>query len=204
MALGAAPQDMLRLFILNGLKMSSVGVSLGFLILFGLAWIAPTGDVQNLSYLSPFLVSLLLMIGLAVAASWLPARRAIAVSPMVAIRNDIHPSWMTLKTTLHELTGRVSHLVAMPLQRNSQAPDITAAIVDASRQAESFDEALMAALRSLRTCIEATSVFLLQRSADGSFVLNFADPDGRPRKSANYQKIRYFLIESFTFPRRCP
>jgi len=87
MALGAGRADILRLVVGQGSKMIFVGAGLG--ILGGLAL---TRFVSSLLYgvkptdLPTFLIVTLMLIGIALLASYIPARRASKVDPLVALR----------------------------------------------------------------------------------------------------------------------
>jgi putative ABC transport system permease protein len=88
MALGAEHADVLRMVLRQGLKLTSLGVSLGLLAAF-----ASTRLIANLLYVSPtdgptFASISLLLAAVAMAASFLPARRAARVDPLVALRHD--------------------------------------------------------------------------------------------------------------------
>jgi len=89
MALGAQPGDVLRLILANGMAMVCAGVVVGLAassllarsmnaLLYGIgAFDAPS-----------FLITALLLIGVALAACYLPARRAMRVDPIVALRYE--------------------------------------------------------------------------------------------------------------------
>jgi putative ABC transport system permease protein len=86
-ALGATPRDLLSLVLREGLTLTSAG------ILFGLAGsLALTRALATLLYhVSPidpviFAVTALVFLAVALLASYLPARRAIRIDPLVAIR----------------------------------------------------------------------------------------------------------------------
>ncbi|HTS11944.1 MAG TPA: ABC transporter permease [Candidatus Limnocylindrales bacterium] len=89
MALGAQPMDVLRLILASGLAMVLAGVVVGLALssllarsmgalLFGIgAFDAPS-----------FLITAALLIGVAMAACFVPARRAMRVDPLVALRYE--------------------------------------------------------------------------------------------------------------------
>jgi putative ABC transport system permease protein len=88
-ALGAARRDVMRLIVGQGLKLAGIGIFLGII---GAAFVTPA--VRSLLYnvtpsdpLSFSLVAVFLT-AVATAASYIPARRAMAVDPIVAIRNE--------------------------------------------------------------------------------------------------------------------
>jgi len=87
MALGAQSRDVLRLVLRQGLALTLAGAGCGLLgslaltrfmrkLLFG---VSPTDPLT-------FIVISLLLIAVALAACWIPARRATKVDPMVALR----------------------------------------------------------------------------------------------------------------------
>jgi predicted permease len=89
MALGARPEDVLRLMIRQGMSPALVGIALGLVA----AW-ASSRLLASLLYgisatdpLSFFAVPLFLA-GVALLAAWLPARRATRVDPTEALRQE--------------------------------------------------------------------------------------------------------------------
>jgi predicted permease len=89
MALGAESGDVLRLLLKQGAILAAAGVALGLVI-------AAAGSqlVESLLYgingLDPitFLIAGVLFVSVALIATYLPARRALAVDPMTALRNE--------------------------------------------------------------------------------------------------------------------
>jgi putative ABC transport system permease protein len=89
MALGAAPRDVLKLVLGEGMKMALVGTAIGITgalaltrLMQGLLFqVSPTDPVTFIG------VTALLTI-VALAASWIPARRAARVDPMIALRYE--------------------------------------------------------------------------------------------------------------------
>ncbi len=89
MALGARSGDVLRLVLAQGAGLALAGVALGV----GIA-LAVTQALRSLLFgvgaADPLTFALvpLLLVGVALLASWIPARRAARVDPMVALRSD--------------------------------------------------------------------------------------------------------------------
>lgn len=89
MTLGAAPRDVLRLILREGMLLTGLGLVAGFFfslfvtqamksILFGVN----TTDASVICGIG------ILMTATAALACWLPARRALLVEPLTALRND--------------------------------------------------------------------------------------------------------------------
>ncbi|MBX3733769.1 MAG: ABC transporter permease [Verrucomicrobiae bacterium] len=89
MALGASRRDVLGLVVSHGMKLAAVGLVLGLAGAFGLTRVL----VRMLYEVKPtdpatFAGVSLVLLGVALFACWLPARRAARVDPMVALRSD--------------------------------------------------------------------------------------------------------------------
>ena len=88
-AMGAQARDVLRLILGQGVRLTAVGIVLGLL-----GAVAFTRVLESLLYgvsaRDPFTFAAIaaLLALVALAATWLPARRASRVDPMVAIRNE--------------------------------------------------------------------------------------------------------------------
>jgi putative ABC transport system permease protein len=89
MALGATRCDVLQLILKDGMALVGIGVGAGVIG----AWFATrllTGFLYDISTTDPltFVVIALLLIGVALGASFVPAYRATRVDPLVALRYE--------------------------------------------------------------------------------------------------------------------
>jgi len=87
-ALGADRNDILRLVLRQGLTMAGAGIAVGLLFSFVLTRLLAT-LLYRVSATDPFsfIAGPLLFAAVALAASYLPARRATRVDPVLALRN---------------------------------------------------------------------------------------------------------------------
>jgi hypothetical protein len=88
-ALGAEPRQLKRMFLLNGLVLSGVGVAVGLIAAAGLARVI-SSLLFGITPMDPVAhIGALIVIGsAAVVASYLPARRAAAIDPMETLRGE--------------------------------------------------------------------------------------------------------------------
>jgi putative ABC transport system permease protein len=89
MALGAKPRDILRLTLGQGIRMTALGLTIGLCAAFFV-----TRLLQSLLFgvtpydASSFIGVPIVLTGVALLASWLPARRAARVDPLVSLREE--------------------------------------------------------------------------------------------------------------------
>jgi ABC-type antimicrobial peptide transport system permease subunit len=88
-ALGARPLDVLGLVVGRGARLALIGIATGTMaglgltrLLGGLVWGVNVTDART------FVAAPLLVLAAALVASWVPARRAARVDPMVALRSE--------------------------------------------------------------------------------------------------------------------
>jgi putative ABC transport system permease protein len=93
MALGADRKDILRLVVGQGMILSAIGVIIGLAGAYLLGKLASSFlsgllfQVAVTDFLT-FIVIPVVLVGVALAASFVPARRAIKVDPVVALRHE--------------------------------------------------------------------------------------------------------------------
>jgi len=89
LALGAPPNDVLRLVLRHAASLAIGGVALGLVIALALARVLRS-LVYNVSLLDPvtFISVMMMVIAIALFACYLPARRAAKASPMIALRTE--------------------------------------------------------------------------------------------------------------------
>jgi predicted permease len=89
MALGAQRRDVLKLVVRQGMSFALAGVAIGFIVSLALARLI-SGMLFGVSPNDPVTLALftMLLVGVALLANYIPARRAAMVDPMTALRND--------------------------------------------------------------------------------------------------------------------
>jgi putative ABC transport system permease protein len=89
MALGAARGDVLRLVVGQGVTLAAVGVVIGIVAALGVTQFIKT-LLYNVTASDPLSFSVVaFFLGVvAIVASYVPARRAMRVDPIIALRND--------------------------------------------------------------------------------------------------------------------
>ncbi|HXW06038.1 MAG TPA: ABC transporter permease [Vicinamibacterales bacterium] len=89
MALGATSRDVLQLVLREGVALTAVGIALGLLLAWAVAQ-GISGMLYEVSALDPvvFATAPLLLTASALAATYLPARRAAHVTPVTALRSE--------------------------------------------------------------------------------------------------------------------
>ncbi len=89
MALGAGRAEVLRIVLGHGMKIALIGVAIGLLASLGLTQLM-TKMLYGVSPIDPvtFASVAMLLTLVALAACYIPARRAMQVDPVVALRHE--------------------------------------------------------------------------------------------------------------------
>jgi len=88
-ALGAQTRDVVRLVVRQGVVLGVVGLAIGAAVALGAArWVKPLLFNESARDPMVFAFVTLVLLGVAIAASWIPARRAARVDPQVALRSE--------------------------------------------------------------------------------------------------------------------
>jgi predicted permease len=90
MALGAQPSAVLALVLGQGLLLVGIGIVLGIVVSLGLASVIPPALLPNVSARDPltFVVTSVTLGIVAAIASFVPARRATKIDPLIALRSE--------------------------------------------------------------------------------------------------------------------
>ena len=89
MALGAAARDVLSMILLQGARMAGLGIAVGLLGSIAIMRLIASLLFQVSSLdVATFLAGVIVLGGLVLFASWLPARRATRVDPLIALRYE--------------------------------------------------------------------------------------------------------------------
>jgi ABC-type antimicrobial peptide transport system permease subunit len=88
-AVGARPDEVIGMVLRSGAVLAAAGLAIGVAVYLGLARVLDS-MVYGIGPRDPVIVAggLALLLGAALLASWLPARRAARLSPMVALRDE--------------------------------------------------------------------------------------------------------------------
>jgi len=88
-ALGAAERDVLRVTVGRALKLASLGVALGLVLAAALGQLMASALFGTVRMdVATFVVFALVLTGVALVASYIPARRALAIDPIQALRAE--------------------------------------------------------------------------------------------------------------------
>jgi len=179
MALGAVGRDLLHLVMSSGLKMATGGLLLGAVAIYATTTLLLKSAVIHSVEPLPFAYSTAAIAAIAILASFYPAWRASQLSPMVAIRDQPETIWLRTKEHLQRVAAEVSGLLG-PGQKAEEISEsaLLSGFVEATRQAESPDKAMQAALSLLCDALGAESALLLEKGSESGFRCVAAVPIG--------------------------
>src|ERR1039457_1603883 len=198
MALGATSRDLLYLVCGSGLRMAAYGVVIGCIAAAAIWLLVRELRIGNPGLL-PFVLSAAIVASIALGSSLFPAWRATLLSPLVAIRNEPGSMWEAARQGISRFfdswTAASAHGEDLP---PSPDADMMTALVEASRQAAGFREAIRAALDALRANIGAQSALLLEGVAGEEYRATASVPDqgwgaySIPRKGLLLNRLRAY------------
>jgi cell division protein FtsX len=89
MAVGATARDVVRQFLRDGLKVTAIALAIGLpLTVAGIRLVAAQQANFSLQNIGAVMLVVPVLVAIAAIASWLPARRAGHVDPLIALRSD--------------------------------------------------------------------------------------------------------------------
>ena len=199
MALGATSRDLLYLVMGAGMRMAAYGVVIGGVAAAAAIWLLTREFHIDHPGVLPFILSAVIVAAIALASSLFPAWRATLLSPLVAIRNEPGSMWESARLGVGRFFERWSaasaHGEDLP---PSPDADLMTALIDASRQAAGFREAIRAALDALRSNLGAQSALLLEGVGGEEYRATASVPDqgwgaySIPRKGFLLNRLRAF------------
>ena len=170
MALGAQAADVRRLFLRQGMSLTAVGIALGVGIAAVLTRIMST-FLFGVSPTDPATYTVVsgVLGGASLFATYLPARRASQVDPMVAIGDQPESMSSTWRAARSRVRHVIRDLTAAP-ERSAVAPAaLIRELTDLVRRAGSFPEAIHVALTALRARAGARSILLLEKVSNDEY-----------------------------------
>jgi serine phosphatase RsbU (regulator of sigma subunit) len=178
MALGATSRDLLYLVCGSGLRMAGYGVAIGCAAAAAATWLLVRELRMSNPGVLPYLASAATVALIALGSSLFPAWRATLLSPLVAIRNE--PG--SMRESARQGIGRFFERWSGAGVRGEDLPaspdaELMTALVEASRRATGFREAIHGALDALRANIGAGSAVLLEGGEGEEYRATASIPD---------------------------
>ncbi|HEX5108166.1 MAG TPA: ADOP family duplicated permease [Vicinamibacterales bacterium] len=177
MALGATRSAAIWLIVRDALVTIAAAAALGLAIALTVAfafpdWLNTAVDGVSPSDLRTFAATTTMLAAVALAACVIPAGRAAALSPMVAIREQPESLWRAARLTV----GRAMRELTAETGTSLASGTLTAAVAGAMHRADSFPDAVELALATLRDRVGARFILLLERAGAEYRSRDFAIP----------------------------
>ncbi|MBS1827503.1 MAG: SpoIIE family protein phosphatase [Acidobacteria bacterium] len=170
MALGAEPSQLLSLVVRSGLRMAAWGGLIGLAATLGAMWILPELIQLRQSGAIPILAAAAIIVLVTAGASIVPAWRASLLSPMVAIRNQQESLWLSARGSIRRMAAGIRDAMSEDQSRPVVSEgQLLQELVEASRGAASFHQAMQQALETIRQRISAQWIIVLDARPDGHF-----------------------------------
>lgn len=163
-AMGADPFAALGMIVREGFRLAVVASSAGMLVAVAIAASPGVRDALQIHlHAAPLVGAYFAIIAAGVLATFIPARRAALVDPMIALRPDSPPS---LRATLRALK-RAPQLLRIHRDRKARPaafdPRWLTGVAESMNKAQSVTEVLQDGLSKLRLSLGAESAALLVR-----------------------------------------
>ena len=166
MALGATRRDLLGLVVGGGLKMAAIGLVCGAVAVVGGLWLLVRFlEVRDIAW-SPVVGSTTIVIAITAVASFVPAWRATLLPPMVAIRDEPGSAWQSTRLRIRRVMQDITRPASSESVETVSESALLTEFVSATRNAQSFREALRMALATLSNSLAAESAWLMECHAE--------------------------------------
>jgi predicted permease len=164
MAIGAGAGDIFRMIIGEGLALSLTGLAIG---LAGAWWLGRAGSSLLLGVTASdpltFATVSLLLTAVAAAACYVPARRAMVVDPIMAIRDQPESMWQAARQKVERAVRQLSEKDDQPIV---PLGTLISEFATSVRRAASVRDAADASLATLQERTGASSIMLLEKAGE--------------------------------------
>ncbi len=207
LALGAMPGTLLRFVIRNGWMLTAWGIAAGLVLTAGGSWLM-VQQFQLVHFrLLPLVTPAVALLLLSTVASFFPAWRATTIAPMTAIREQPENMWSSTRRGWSVLIESLSPASFGGADASSRpGPSVTrqatllTEFVDAARQADSFGNAIAAALAKLCEQLDAEWSALLEDDGSGVFRAVASAPVGLPPLQLSQEGFLAHRLRSYPLP----
>ncbi len=177
LALGATGNHLIRLVVTTAGKMALAGILIGLVITFAVSGLLTYLNI-SVNHAPPFLAAGSFIGFATLLSSAFPALVSARLSPALAAGNPAESIWNRTRQSYTRFSQAVSGWASPPEVGHAAETALLAEIADTTRDADSFDDAMTAALVIVTKTLNASSATLLiRRSADLPFHRLASVPD---------------------------
>jgi predicted permease len=167
MALGATRRDLLGLVVGGGLRMAAAGLVCGAVAVVGGLWLLVRFlEVRDIAW-PPIVGAATAVVAIAAVASLFPAWRATLLPPMVAIRDEPGGAWRSTRLRIRRVMQDITRAASSESVATVPESALLTEFVSATRNAQSFRDALRMALSTLSDSLAAEFAVLMEHSPLG-------------------------------------